>query len=75
MSELIPNIETLVSLQCLTILEAFNIRHHKVTKTNRLIRCSQVFFDRTAIRSLRPQVLEIFAHAIGDVVSLQSNLL
>ena len=31
--------------------------------------CSQVFFDRTAIRSLRPQVLEIFAHAIGDVVS------
>lgn len=30
--------------------------------------CSQVFFDRTAVHSLRPQVLEIFAHAIGDVV-------
>lgn len=30
--------------------------------------CSQVFFDRTAVHSLRPQVLEVFAHAIGDVV-------
>jgi hypothetical protein len=32
--------------------------------------CSQMFFDRSTIRSLRPQVLEIFALAIGDVVSI-----
>jgi hypothetical protein len=35
--------------------------------------CSKVFFDRSGVISLSPQVLEIFAHAIGDVVSPPSS--
>jgi hypothetical protein len=31
--------------------------------------CSMVFFDRTKLKDDRPQVLDIFANAIANVVS------
>jgi hypothetical protein len=36
--------------------------------------CSLVFFDPTVARDNRPEVIDIFATAIGDVVSLASRL-
>lgn len=34
--------------------------------------CSRVFFDRTVPRDNRPEVIDIFANAIGDVVSAEA---
>jgi hypothetical protein len=36
--------------------------------------CSTVFFDRTKLADARPQVLDIFANAIANVVSMTIEL-
>lgn len=56
------------------IIEPAGIRLTNVPKASIIIdQCSRVFFDRTKPLDLRPEVMDLFAESLNNVVSPQNS--